>query len=88
METVKSLRLKGAQISRSVIDAIAKGIIIAKDRVQVVENDRHLSDTRHQTDMVFSDAWARKILNEMDRRSKRMKRRMATTCKMPVAHAL
>ena len=79
MDTVKSLRLKGAPISRYVINAIAKGIVIANDRMQLVENGGHLS---------FSDAWPRKILNEMDRRGKRMKRRMATTCKIPVAPAL
>ena len=78
-DTVKSLQLKGAPISRSVINAIAKGIVITNDRMQFVENGGHLS---------FSDVWARNILNEMDRRGKRIKRRMATTCKIPVAPAL
>ena len=36
----------------------------------------------------FSDSWARNISNEMEGNDKKMKRRMATTCKIPVAPAL
>ena len=36
----------------------------------------------------FSDRWARNIRNEMERNGKKIKRRMATTCKIPVAPAL
>ena len=78
IETVQSLRLKGAPISSSIINAIAKGIVIANDRMLFVENGGHLS---------FSDSWARNICNEMERNGKKMKRRMATTYKIPVAPA-
>ena len=76
IETVQSLRMKGAPISSSIINAIAKGIVIANDRMLLVENGGHLS---------FTDSWARNIRNEMQRTGKTMKRRMATTCKIPVA---
>ena len=79
IETVGSLRLKGAPISSSIINAIAKGIVIANDRILLVENGGHLS---------FSDNWARNIRNEMERNGKKTQRRMATTCKIPVAPAL
>ena len=73
IETVQSLRLKGAPISSSIINAIAN------DRMLLVENGGHLS---------FSDSWARNIRNEKERNGKKMKRRKATTCKIPVAPAL
>ena len=77
IETVQSLRPKGAPISSSIINAIAKGTVIANDRMLLVENGGHLS---------FSDSWVRN--NEMERNSKKMKRPMATACKIPVAPAL
>ena len=79
IETVQSLRLEGAPISSSSINAIVKGIVIANDRMLLVENGGHLS---------FSGSWARNISNEMERNGKKMKRRMTTTCKIPVAPAL
>ena len=80
IETVQSLRLKGAPIiSSSIINAIAKGVVINNDRMLLVENGGHLS---------FSDSWARNIRNEMKRNGKNVKRRMATTCKIAVAPAL
>ena len=79
IETVQSLRLNGAPIISSIINAIAKGIIIANDRMLLVENGGHLSS---------SDRWARNIRNEMERNGKKMKRCMATTCKIPLAPAL
>ena len=57
IETVQSLRLKGAPISSS------KGIVVASDRILLVENGGHLS---------FSDSWARNIRNEMERNSNNM----------------
>ena len=78
-ETVQSVRLKGAPISSSIVNAIAKGIVIANNRMLLVENGGHLS---------FGDSWTRNICNEMERNGKKMKRRMATTCKIPVAPAL
>ena len=56
IETVQSLRLKGAPISLSIINTIAKGIVIANGRMLLVENGGHLS---------FSDSWARNIRNEI-----------------------
>ena len=79
IETVQSLRLKGAPISSSIINTISKGIVIASNRMLLVENGGHLS---------FSDSWARNIRNEMERNGKKMKRPMATTCKIPVSPAL
>ena len=79
IETVQSLRLKGVPISSSIINAIAKRIVIANDRMLLVENGGHLS---------FTDSLARNIRNEMERNGKKIKRRMATTCKIPVAPAL
>ena len=43
------LRLKGAPLSSSIINAIARGIVIANDRMLLVENGGHLS---------FSDSWS------------------------------
>ena len=79
IETVQSLRLKGVSISPSIINASAKGILNANDRTLLVENGGHLS---------FSDSLTRNICNEMERNGKKMKRRMATTRKIPVAPAL
>ena len=74
IETVQSLRLKGAPISSSIIINA-----IANDRMLLVKNGGHLS---------FSDSWARNIRNGMERNGKKMERRMTTTCKIPVAPAL
>ena len=76
---MQSLRLKGAPISSSIINAIAKEIVIANDRMLLIENGGHLS---------FSDSWASNIRSEMERNCKKMKKRMATTCKIPVVPAL
>ena len=48
LETVQSLRLKGAPVSSSIINAIAKGIVIANERMLLVENGRHLSLIRNE----------------------------------------
>ena len=61
IQTVQSLRLKGAPISSSIISANGKGIVIANVRMLLVENGGHLS---------FSDSWARNIRNEMVKRWK------------------
>ena len=79
IETVKSFQLKEASISWSIINAIVKGIVIANDGMLLVENDGYL---------FFSDSWARNIHKEMERNGKKIKRRMATTSKVPVAPAL
>ncbi len=77
--TVKNLRLKGVPVSHSVINAVPRGIVIANDRTMLLEFGGHL---------YFSDSWARNKFYQMDRIGKKMKRRMATTSKMPISPAL
>ena len=79
IQTIKALRLKGAPISYNVINAIAKGIVVANDRTMLVEHGGHLQ---------FTDNWARNVLNEVQRSEKKMVKRMATTSKIPVAPRL
>ena len=79
IQTIKALRLKGAPISYNIINAIAKGIVVANDRTMLVENGGHLQ---------FTDNWARNVLNEVQRSEKKMVKRMATTSKIPVAPGL
>ena len=70
------MRLRGAPLSANVINAIAKGIVVANDRCLLVENGGHLC---------LSKQWACNISNEIMRTEKKMVRRMATTSKIPVA---
>ena len=79
IQTIKALRLKGAPISCNVINAIAKGIVVANDRTMLVEHGGHLQ---------FTDNWARNVLNEVQRSEKKMVKQMATTSKIPVAPGL
>ena len=58
IQTVKALRLKGAPVSSAVINAIAKGVVMAEDRCLLTECGGHLT---------FSDQWAKNILNEIMR---------------------
>ena len=60
---MKTFRLKGALISYNVINAIAKGILVANDRTMLVEHGGHLK---------FTDNWARNVLNEVQRSEKKM----------------
>ena len=76
IDTVEALRLKGAPVSSAVINAVAKGIVIANDRSILAE---------HGGILTLSDDWARKILYKMETTGKKMSRRMATTSKVPVA---
>ena len=76
---VKSLRLKGAPVTYSVIAAVAKGAVIASDRCLLVENGGHLQ---------FSDYWARKISYKLCQEEKRMVRRLGNTASLPIAPAL
>ena len=48
IQTIEALRLKGAPISYYVINAIAKGIVVANDRTMLVEHGGHLK---------FTDNW-------------------------------
>ena len=73
------LRLKGAPVNSSMINAVAKGIVMANDRSLLVENGGHIS---------LDNDWARKILYKMDREGRTMVRRMGTTAKIPIAPAL
>jgi len=79
IDVVQNLRLKGAPVSASVINAVAKGIVLANDRRLLVENGGYIS---------LSDDWARKILYRMIVEGRRMVRRMATTAKVPIAPGL
>ena len=74
MEMVVCLRFKGAPVNSSVINAVAKGIVMANDRSLLVENRGHIN---------LNNDWARKILYKMDREGRTMVRRMGTTARFP-----
>ena len=76
IKTLLDLRLKGGPVSSAVINAIARGIVMAEDRCLLTEYGGNLA---------FSDQWARNILNEIMLTEKKMVRRLATTSKIPVA---
>ena len=76
IQAVKALHLKDTFVSSAVINAIAKGVVIAEDRCLLKEYGGHLA---------FSDQWARNILNEIMQTEKRIVRRIATTSKVLVA---
>ena len=76
---VSALRLRGAPVTSSVINAVAKGIVQANDRTLLVENGGHLS--------LLND-WTRRVLYRMDTLEHKMTRRIATTARIPVAPAL
>ena len=79
IETIQALRLKGAPVTASVINAIAKGIVMANDRTKLVEHRVYLS---------LSYDWGRNVLYRMEREGKKMTMRMATTEKILVAPRL
>ena len=79
IDTISALRLRGAPVTSSVINAVAKGIVQANDRTQLVENGSHLS---------LSNDWARKVLYRMDTLGRKIIRRIATTVRISVAPAL
>ena len=76
IDMVLNLRLKGAPVHASVINAVAKGIVLTNERSLLVENGGCIS---------LNDDWARKILYQMELQGKKMVRRMATTAKIPIA---
>ena len=43
IQTIKALSLKGVPISYNVINAIAKGIVVANDRTMLVQHRGHLN---------------------------------------------
>ena len=79
IETVEALRLKVAPVTAPVINAIAKGIVMANDRTISVEHGGYLS---------LSYDWGRNVLYRMAKEGKKMAMRMATTAKIPVALGL
>ena len=79
IQTIKALSFKGVPISYNVINAIAKGIVVANDRTMLVE---------HEGNLKFTDNWARNILNEVRRSEKKMVNRMAATSKISIAPGL
>ena len=58
---IKALRLKGAPVNVNVINAVAKGIVMANDCTLLIEHGSNLS---------FSKQWERNILNEVVRTEK------------------
>ena len=58
IDTISALRLRGASVTSSVINAVAKGIVQANDRTLLVKNGGHLS---------LSNDWARNDLYRMAR---------------------
>ena len=76
IEIVKALRLKAAPVSYSVIAAVAKGVVIARDRTLLAENGGHIK---------FSEDWARKILHNVMTEEKKMVSRLGSTASMPVS---
>ena len=76
IETVSALRLRGAPVSASVINAVAKGIVLANDCSLLCENGGYIS---------LNADWARQILYRMDVSGRKMSPRMATTARIPVA---
>ena len=79
IQTIKALSLKGVPISYIVINAIAKGIVVANDRTMLVE---------HGGNLKFTDNLARNVLNEVRRSEKKIVNRMATTSKISIAPGL
>ena len=58
IEMIQALRLNGAPVTAAVINAIAKGIVIANDRALLVEHGGYLS---------LSYDWGRNVLYRMER---------------------
>ena len=60
---ISALRLRGAPVTSSVINSVAKGIVQANDRTLLVENGGHLS--------LLND-WTRKVLYRRDTLGRKM----------------
>ena len=76
---IQAPQLKGALVTASVINAIAKGIVMANDLTILIEHGGYLSLTYD---------WDRNVLFRMEREGKEMTTRMATTEKIPVGPGL
>ena len=79
IQTVKALRVKGAPVCSAVINAIAKGVVMAEDQYFLTEYGGHLA---------FSNQWVRYILNKIMWTEKKMVWRTATTSKVTLAPGL
>ena len=79
IQTVKTLRLKGALVSSTVINAMAKCVVMAEDRCLLTEYGGYFA---------FIDQWTSIILNEIMQTEKKMVRRIATASKVPVTPGL
>ena len=79
IETIQALRLQGAPVTAAMINAVAKGIVMASDRTILVEHRGYLGVSRD---------WGRNVLYRMEREGKKMAVRIATTEKIPVAPGL
>ena len=73
---VEALRLKGAPVTASVINSIAKGVVIANDRSILIEYGGYLS---------LNSDWGKNVLYRMEKEGQKMTRICATTSKLPVA---
>ena len=73
---VEAVRLKGAPVTASVINSIAKGVVIANDRSILIEYGGYLS---------LNSDWGKNVLYRMEKEGKKMTHRCATTSKLPVA---
>ena len=62
-ETIQTLRLKGAPVTATVINVIAKGIVMANDCTILVEHGGYLS---------LSYDWAKAVLNRIEKEGKKM----------------
>ena len=70
IQTIKVLRLKGALVSSTVINAMAKCVVMAEDRCLLTEYEGYIA---------FIGQWTSIILNEIMQTGKKMVRRIATT---------
>ena len=73
---VEALRLKGAPVTASVSNSVAKGVVIANDRSILIEYGGYVS---------LSNDWGKNVLYRMEKEGKTMTSRCATTSKRPVA---
>ena len=79
IETVANLRLRGAPVSAAVIRAVARGVIIANDRLLLLENGGYID---------LSADWSRQVLYRFEKLGLKMTSPFATTAKIPIAPAL
>ena len=73
---VEALRLKGAPVTASVSNSLAKGVVNANDRRILIEYGGYLS---------LNSDWGKNVLYRMEKEGKKMTCRCATTSKLPVA---